>query len=52
MAKKLNSMRLLDREGIAYEVLRFPDTIHSARVLRLTSALPRRRSIKRSSCSP
>jgi Cys-tRNA(Pro)/Cys-tRNA(Cys) deacylase len=30
MAKKLNSMRLLDREGIAYDVLRFPDTIHSA----------------------
>ena len=30
MAKKLNSMRLLDRHGIAYEVLRFPDTIHSA----------------------
>ena len=30
MAKKLNSMRLLDGEGIVYEVLRFPDTIHSA----------------------
>lgn len=30
MAKKLNSMRLLDREGIAYEVLHFPETIHSA----------------------
>jgi Cys-tRNA(Pro)/Cys-tRNA(Cys) deacylase len=30
MAKKLNSMRLLDREGITYEVLHFPDTIHSA----------------------
>ena len=30
MAKKLNSMRALDREGIDYEVLRFPDTIHSA----------------------
>ena len=30
MAKKLNSMRLLDRKGIAYEVLHFPETIHSA----------------------
>ena len=30
MAKKLNSMRALDAEGIPYEVLNFPDTIHSA----------------------
>ncbi len=30
MAKKLNSMRLLDTKGVAYEVLRFPETIHSA----------------------
>ena len=30
MAKKLNSMRLLDSEGVSYEVLRFPETIHAA----------------------
>ncbi|ETX01736.1 MAG: hypothetical protein ETSY1_06215 [Candidatus Entotheonella factor] len=30
MAKKLNSMRFLDSEGVSYEVLDFPDTIHSA----------------------
>jgi Cys-tRNA(Pro)/Cys-tRNA(Cys) deacylase len=30
MAKKLNSIRLLDSHGIAYEVLYFPDSIHSA----------------------
>lgn len=30
MAKKLNSMRLLDTHGVRYEVLSFPDTIHSA----------------------
>ena len=29
-AKKLNSMRLLDAQGVRYEVLSFPDTIHSA----------------------
>lgn len=30
MAKKLNSMRLLDTQGVRYEALPFPDTIHSA----------------------
>ncbi|RMF02992.1 MAG: aminoacyl-tRNA deacylase [Chloroflexi bacterium] len=30
MAQKLNSMRLLDRQKIAYSVRQFPDTIHSA----------------------
>jgi Cys-tRNA(Pro)/Cys-tRNA(Cys) deacylase len=30
MVKKLNSMRLLDAQGVPYEVLSFPDTIHSA----------------------
>ncbi|ETX05120.1 MAG: hypothetical protein ETSY2_24855 [Candidatus Entotheonella gemina] len=30
MAKKLNSMRFLDSEGVSYDVLDFPDTIHSA----------------------
>jgi Cys-tRNA(Pro)/Cys-tRNA(Cys) deacylase len=30
MAKKLNSMRLLDREGVHYDVFEFPDTIHAA----------------------
>jgi len=30
MAKKLNSMRLLDAQGVRYEVLSFPDTIQTA----------------------
>ena len=30
MAKKLNSMRLLDIQGVQYAVLSFPDMIHSA----------------------
>ena len=30
MAKKLKSMRFLDSEGVSYDVLAFPDTIHSA----------------------
>lgn len=30
MAKKLHSMRVLEARGIPYEVLTFPDTIHSA----------------------
>lgn len=30
MAKKLNSMRALDAAGIAYDVMSFPPTIHSA----------------------
>jgi Cys-tRNA(Pro)/Cys-tRNA(Cys) deacylase len=30
MIKKLNSMRVLEVQGICYEVLSFPDTIHSA----------------------
>ena len=30
MVKKLNSMRLLEAQGVRYEVLSFPDTIHSA----------------------
>jgi Cys-tRNA(Pro)/Cys-tRNA(Cys) deacylase len=30
MPPKLNSMRLLDRQGIDYEMMVFPDTIHSA----------------------
>ncbi len=30
MAKKLNSMRLLDGEGVSYDVFQFPDTIRSA----------------------
>ena len=28
--KKLNSMRVLEAQGVHYEVLSFPDTIHSA----------------------
>jgi Cys-tRNA(Pro)/Cys-tRNA(Cys) deacylase len=30
MIKKLNSMRMLEAQGVRYEVLSFPDTIHSA----------------------
>ena len=30
MVKKLNSMRMLEAQGVRYEVLSFPDTIHSA----------------------
>jgi Cys-tRNA(Pro)/Cys-tRNA(Cys) deacylase len=30
MMKKLNSMRMLEAQGVRYEVLSFPDTIHSA----------------------
>jgi Cys-tRNA(Pro)/Cys-tRNA(Cys) deacylase len=30
MVKKLNSMRMLETQGVCYEVLSFPDTIHSA----------------------
>ena len=30
MIKKLNSMRVLEAQGVRYEVLSFPDTIHSA----------------------
>ena len=30
MVKKLNSMRVLEAQGVHYEVLSFPDTIHSA----------------------
>jgi Cys-tRNA(Pro)/Cys-tRNA(Cys) deacylase len=30
MVKKLNNMRLLEAQGVHYEVLSFPDTIHSA----------------------
>ena len=30
MVKKLNSMRVLEAQGVPYEVLSFPDTIHSA----------------------
>jgi Cys-tRNA(Pro)/Cys-tRNA(Cys) deacylase len=30
MVKKLNSMRWLETQGLRYEVLSFPDTIHSA----------------------
>jgi Cys-tRNA(Pro)/Cys-tRNA(Cys) deacylase len=30
MAKKLNSMRFLENQGVRYEVLRFPDAVQSA----------------------
>ena len=30
MIKKLNSMRMLEAQGVCYEGLSFPDTIHSA----------------------
>lgn len=30
MAKKLNSMRFLDSEGVSYDVFDFPDTMHAA----------------------
>src|SRR5438445_13660820 len=30
MVKKLNSMRVLEAQRVRYEVLSFPDTIHSA----------------------
>jgi prolyl-tRNA editing enzyme YbaK/EbsC (Cys-tRNA(Pro) deacylase) len=30
VVKKLNSMRVLETQGVRYEVLSFPDTIHSA----------------------
>src|SRR6266487_4246883 len=30
MGKKLHSMRVLEAQGVCYEVLSFPDTIHSA----------------------
>jgi Cys-tRNA(Pro)/Cys-tRNA(Cys) deacylase len=30
MIKKLHSMRMLEAQGVRYEVLSFPDTIHSA----------------------
>jgi Cys-tRNA(Pro)/Cys-tRNA(Cys) deacylase len=31
MTKKLNSLRFLEAQGIAYEEIRFPETIHSAK---------------------
>ena len=40
MAKKLNSMRLLDTQGVRYEALSFPDTIHSARDVATYCGLP------------
>jgi Cys-tRNA(Pro)/Cys-tRNA(Cys) deacylase len=40
MAKKLNSMRALDADGIAYEVLHFPATIHSAQAVAKHFRLP------------
>jgi Cys-tRNA(Pro)/Cys-tRNA(Cys) deacylase len=40
MAKKLNSMRSLDADGIAYDVLPFPDTIHSAQAVAEHFGLP------------
>jgi Cys-tRNA(Pro)/Cys-tRNA(Cys) deacylase len=40
MAKKLNSMRALDADGIAYDVLHFPDTIHSAQAVAEHFGLP------------
>jgi Cys-tRNA(Pro)/Cys-tRNA(Cys) deacylase len=30
MARKLNSMRLLEQQGVSYDVMSFPDTVHSA----------------------
>ncbi|HLA42804.1 MAG TPA: YbaK/EbsC family protein, partial [Aggregatilineales bacterium] len=33
MAKKLNSMRLLDQHNIPYEVIEFDDSIHDAEEL-------------------
>ena len=30
MIKKLNSIRVLEAQGVRYEVLSFPDTVHSA----------------------
>ncbi|MBM3226331.1 MAG: aminoacyl-tRNA deacylase [Candidatus Tectomicrobia bacterium] len=40
MAKKLNSMRLLEAQGIPYEVLAFPETIHSAQGVAEHCGLP------------
>jgi Cys-tRNA(Pro)/Cys-tRNA(Cys) deacylase len=40
MAKKLNSIRALDADGITYDVLHFPDTIHSAQAVAEHFGLP------------
>jgi len=40
MAKKLNSMRWLETQGVRYEVLSFPDTIRSAVGVAVYCGLP------------
>ena len=40
MAKKLNSMRLLETHGIAYDAMYFPDSIHSATGVATFFSLP------------
>jgi len=40
MVKKLNSMRVLQAQGVRYEVLSFPDTIQSAVGVAAYSSLP------------
>jgi Cys-tRNA(Pro)/Cys-tRNA(Cys) deacylase len=40
MANKPNSMRVLDADGIIYDVLRFPDTLHSAQEVAEHFGLP------------
>jgi Cys-tRNA(Pro)/Cys-tRNA(Cys) deacylase len=39
-AKKLNSMRLLEREGVPYELLTFPESVHSAEGVAQVVGLP------------
>ena len=41
MAEKLNSMRILDQQKVAYTVCEFPDTIHSADGVADQFGLPR-----------
>ena len=46
MVKKLNSMRVLEGAGAAYEVYTFPDTIHSAEGVADHLGLPHARVFK------
>ena len=46
MAIKLNSMRILEREGVPYEVLEFPESVHSAEGVAEFVGLPAREVYK------
>jgi Cys-tRNA(Pro)/Cys-tRNA(Cys) deacylase len=45
-ARKLNSMRVLEREGVPYEVLTFPENVHSAEGVAEFVGLPASRVYK------